>query len=98
MKISYKVKKARLSVVNINDRITQLEDKRENKLIDLQEICQHEYISEYLSDGNFWKGRRICEICSFEEKYGGSGYKILETDRVRKIDLTQLCDIRRMEY
>jgi len=97
MKISHRVKKLRSNVVQIGNRIDSLEEKREDKIEELQEMCHHEFISEYGRGGSHdWEGSRICEICCLEEEHGSTGYHILNTDRVRKINLDQLCDLKYM--
>ncbi len=95
MKIPVKVKKMRNNVVSIGTRIDGLEEKRQDKIEELQEYCQHEFVSEH-AKGGLWTGRRICEICCLEEKHGETGYQILINDRVRQIDFDQLCDLRDM--
>lgn len=95
MRIPVKVKKMRSNIVNIGTRIDGLEQKRQAKIEELQTYCQHEFISEYFL-GSPWPDKRICEICCFEEEHSKTGYKILNNDRVRKINLDQLCDLRDM--
>ena len=89
MKISHRVRKARANVAHIGNRIDELESKREAKIDELQDMCHHEFISEY-------DDIRICEICCLEEGHEGTGYDILNIDRVRDISLDQLCEIRQM--
>ena len=95
MKIPHRVRKLRSNVAQIGNRIDSLEEKREDKIEELQEMCQHEFISEYARGGQGF-GRRICEICCLEELHEGTGYNELKTDRVGKINLDQLCDLRNM--
>ncbi len=95
MKIPFKVKKMRSNIVSIGTRIDDLEQKRQDKIEELQDYCQHEFVSEH-SKGGLWTGRRICEICCLEERHGETGYKTLNNDRTRKINLDQLCDLREM--
>ena len=96
MKISHRIKKMRSNVAHLGNRIDELEAKRTTKIEEMQEECHHEFISEYAQGGRYWTGRRICEICCIEEEYAGVGYKILKIDRVRKINLDALCDLREM--
>jgi len=96
MKISHRIKKMRNNVAHLGNRIDELEAKRKTKVEELQNVCHHEFISECCDGGQYWKGRRICEICCLEEEYAGIGYKILKTDRVRKVNLDVLWDLRRM--
>lgn len=94
MKIPVKVKKMRSNVVNIGNRIDELEQKRRDKIEELQDYCQHEFVSEQSPRGESWNGTRICEICCLEEEHGGIGYEILNNSQVRKISVTQLFDLR----
>jgi len=97
MKLSTKIKKIRMNIVNISNRIDELNQKRQNRIYELQQLCKHEYISEY-SRGNDYSrvDLRICEICTFEEKNIGTGYSILKNDRIKKIGLTELSSIRKI--
>lgn len=96
MKISHQIKKMRNNVAHLGNKIDELEAKRITKIEEMQNVCHHEFISEYNADNQYWQGRRICEICCLEDEYASIGYKILKTDRVRKINRSTLCKLREM--